>query len=64
MVRMKVSRGLCIVHVVSVYVMCSLTPSVDTSSVGRPRFCVSQARECSGLVPYVWLRERRQWDSD
>ncbi|MQM13220.1 hypothetical protein Taro_046145 [Colocasia esculenta] len=26
-------------------------PSVDTSSVGSPRFCVSQARECSGLVP-------------
>ncbi|MQM12872.1 hypothetical protein Taro_045793 [Colocasia esculenta] len=26
-------------------------PSVDTSSVGSPRFCVSQARECSVLVP-------------
>ncbi|MQL88411.1 hypothetical protein Taro_020976 [Colocasia esculenta] len=49
MVRVKVSRGFCVVHVVSVYVVCSLTPSVDTSSVGSPRFCVSQAR-CGGLV--------------
>ncbi|MQM00435.1 hypothetical protein Taro_033170 [Colocasia esculenta] len=31
----------------------SQTPSVDTSSVGSPRFCVSQARECSELVPVL-----------
>ncbi|MQL90624.1 hypothetical protein Taro_023218 [Colocasia esculenta] len=61
----------------------------NTSAVGYPRFCVSQARVfvvlevCPGtcVVPlrsvssvldtltpvfelYVWLRERRQWDSD
>ena len=52
-VYVEVSRGLCVAHVVSVYVVCSLTPSVDTSSVGSPRFCVSQARECSGLVPVL-----------
>ncbi|MQM02451.1 hypothetical protein Taro_035219 [Colocasia esculenta] len=46
-----------IVHVVSVYVVCSVTPSVDTSSVGIPRFCVSQARECSGLVPILGTDE-------
>ncbi|MQM01187.1 hypothetical protein Taro_033943 [Colocasia esculenta] len=52
-----VSHGLCVVHMVSVYVVCSLTPSVDTSSVGSPRFCVSQARECSGLVPILGTDE-------
>ncbi|MQM07779.1 hypothetical protein Taro_040620 [Colocasia esculenta] len=41
-VYVEVLRGLCVVHVVSVYVVCSLTPSVDTSLVGSPRFCVSQ----------------------
>ncbi|MQL99015.1 hypothetical protein Taro_031732, partial [Colocasia esculenta] len=53
----RVLRGLCVVHVVSVYMACSLTPSVDTSSVGSPRFCVSQARECSGLVPVLGTDE-------
>ncbi|MQL96993.1 hypothetical protein Taro_029676 [Colocasia esculenta] len=43
-VCVKVSRGLCVAHVVFVHAACSLTPSVDTSSVGSPRFCVSQAR--------------------
>ncbi|MQL88846.1 hypothetical protein Taro_021417 [Colocasia esculenta] len=46
-VYVKVSRDLYVVHVVSVYVVCSLTSSVDTSSVGSPRFCVSQARSFS-----------------
>ncbi|MQL92235.1 hypothetical protein Taro_024858, partial [Colocasia esculenta] len=41
---MEASRGLDVEHTVFVYVVCSLTPSVDTSSVGSPRFCVSQAR--------------------
>ncbi|MQL69434.1 hypothetical protein Taro_001729 [Colocasia esculenta] len=53
----EVLRGWCVVHVVSVYVVFSLTPSVDTSSVGSPRFCVSQARECSGLVPVLGTDE-------
>ncbi|MQM05679.1 hypothetical protein Taro_038494, partial [Colocasia esculenta] len=42
-VYVEVSRGFCVMHVVSVYVV-SLTPSIDTSSVGSPRFYVSQAR--------------------
>ncbi|MQM07675.1 hypothetical protein Taro_040516 [Colocasia esculenta] len=42
--------GLEVVHVVCVCVASSTTPTVVTSSVGTPRFCVSQARECSGLV--------------
>ncbi|MQL93481.1 hypothetical protein Taro_026126 [Colocasia esculenta] len=34
----------------------STTPTVVTSSVGSPRFCVSQASECSGLVPVLVYR--------
>ncbi|MQM14474.1 hypothetical protein Taro_047404 [Colocasia esculenta] len=44
------SRGLCGVHVVCVCVESSMTPTVVTSSVGSPRFCVSQACQCSELV--------------
>ncbi|MQM13013.1 hypothetical protein Taro_045934 [Colocasia esculenta] len=39
------------VHVVSMCVASSTTPTVVTSSVGCPRFCVSQAVS-SGLVPW------------
>ncbi|MQL69498.1 hypothetical protein Taro_001825 [Colocasia esculenta] len=42
-----------IVHVVCVCVASSATLTVVTSSVGSPRFCVSQAHECSGLVPVL-----------
>ncbi|MQM01597.1 hypothetical protein Taro_034356 [Colocasia esculenta] len=69
MVYVEVSRGLCVVHVVSVYVVCSLTPFVDTSSVESPRFCVSQARSFPTepvtreahpyLLPGVVMDERR-----
>ncbi|MQL72537.1 hypothetical protein Taro_004870 [Colocasia esculenta] len=38
------------VHVVCVCVASSMMPTVVSSPVGSPRFCVSQARECSGLV--------------
>ncbi|MQM19354.1 hypothetical protein Taro_052357 [Colocasia esculenta] len=51
-------RGLSGVHVVCVCVASSMMPTVVTSSIGSPRFCVSQAQL------YVWLRERRQRDSD
>ncbi|MQM21865.1 hypothetical protein Taro_054910 [Colocasia esculenta] len=44
------------VHVVCVCVASSTTPTMVTSSVGSPRFCVSQARECSGLVPVLVYR--------
>ncbi|MQL83806.1 hypothetical protein Taro_016296 [Colocasia esculenta] len=36
-------------------------PTVDTSSVGSPMFCVSQARECSGLVPVFVYRRACSW---
>ncbi|MQL92507.1 hypothetical protein Taro_025131 [Colocasia esculenta] len=36
-------------------------PTVDTSSVGSCRFCVSQACECSGLVPVLVYHRARSW---
>ncbi|MQL72547.1 hypothetical protein Taro_004867 [Colocasia esculenta] len=41
------------VHVVCVCVASSTMPTVVTSPVGSLKFCVSQARECTGLVPVL-----------
>ncbi|MQL95114.1 hypothetical protein Taro_027776 [Colocasia esculenta] len=44
------------VHVVYVCMASSTTPTVVTSSIGSPRFCVSQALERSGHVSVLVYR--------
>ncbi|MQM02908.1 hypothetical protein Taro_035677 [Colocasia esculenta] len=56
-------RGLRSVRVVVVRfhvacAVCTTTPTVDTSSVGSPRFCVSQARVCARGLSRYWVPTR------